>query len=138
MSDPYCLAMVLCDAVHKDSATNKFTILGTFSTVGSPEFPTVVQLSVYFAITDLGGEYELNFRIVDSQFLFDAEEEPIFEATVPIESENPLAVFEGVIGLNGAVLPKPGVYHCELLIQGEVLMSRRLIALGPDQISGGE
>lgn len=38
MAEPYCLAMVLCDAVHRDPATAKHFVMGTFSSVGATDF----------------------------------------------------------------------------------------------------
>jgi hypothetical protein len=131
MAEPYCLAMILCDNVHVDSATGKQTILGTFSAVGAKKFPANFALTVYFAITDAAeGETELTFRIVDSRHGFDDGSAPVFEHKFPIQSPSPLAVIEGRFG-GIAVLPQPGVYHCELLTGENVLMSRRLVALLP-------
>ena len=129
MSEPYCLAMVLCDAVHRDRATGKRTILGTFSAVSATEFPTSFSLSVYYAITDASGEFPVTFRIVDSAHAFDEQSEPVFQVDATLRSPSPLAVHEGVIGLSPVTLPEPGVYHCELLHGEELLMSRRLVAI---------
>ena len=137
MSEPYCLAMVLCDAVHRDSATGKHTILGTFSTLASKEFPAPLQLAVYFAITDAQGEYELVFRIVDSGHAFDDEIEPEVVLRLPVSSPSPLAVFEGHFGVQGPIR-KAGVYHCELLLNDNVLMSRRLVAVDPTSLEENE
>ena len=127
--------MVLCDNLHVDATTGKRTILGTFSTVGAQEFPAKLRFVVYFAITDAEGEWELVFRMVDSSHAFEDGVPPIFEFPIPINSPNPLAVLEGQIHVGGEI-PKPGVYHCELLCNGNVLMSRRLIAIRPSDLQG--
>ena len=129
MSQPYCLAMVLCDAVHQDRATGKFTLLGLFSTVGAHEFPADVQLCVYFAITDGDGDHQVTLRVVQSEHIFDSACEPVYEANVNVKLESPLMVLEGHFGIKDLKLPDPGVYHIELLDGDEVLMSRRLVAL---------
>jgi hypothetical protein len=132
MAQPYCLAMVLCDAAHQDPGTGKKTLLGTFSTVFSKEYPARITFAVYFAITDVDvGDYELGFRVVDSEHLFDDESDPLFDKKLASHSISPLGVCEGVLMLEGFEIPSPGVYHCELLIGNEVLMSRRLVALEP-------
>ena len=59
--------MVLCDAVHPDPATGKFTILGTFTNFASPSFPAAIQFCVYFAVTDGIGDVDLTLQLVDSQ-----------------------------------------------------------------------
>jgi hypothetical protein len=130
MSEPYCVAMVLADAVHIDPGTHKRFILGTFSTLASHSFPATLNLSVFYGLTDADqGDFEVTFRIVDSKHLFDDDSKPIFLATIPISSPSPLAVCEGVLTLQGLVIPAAGVYHCELLHRNEVLMARRLIAI---------
>ena len=130
MPDPYCVAMVLADAVHIDPGTQKRFILGTFSTLASPSFPATLNLSVYYGITDADeGDYEVTFRIVDSRHLFDDETEPLLLTTFPIHSPSPLAVCEGILSMKGLTIPAPGVYHCELMHGSEVLMSRRLVAI---------
>ena len=49
----YCLAMVICDAIRRDPATGKFTLLGTLSVVGAAEFPSQhILLAVYMPLTD--------------------------------------------------------------------------------------
>lgn len=128
MSDPYCLAMVLCDAVHRDPATGKSTILGTFSTVGAREFPAPIRLCVYWAITDAMGEVELTFRLVNAKDILDDAVEPVFSLLFPIVSPSPLSVNEGHFGLE-AKLPEQAVYHCEMLAGNNLLMSRRLVAI---------
>lgn len=126
--------MILSDSIHRDQATGKFTILGTFSTLQSEEFPAVTQLCAYWAITDAEGDYTLTFRVVDSKHLFDPDIEPVTSNDFPISAPNPLAVCEGALGLK-MVVPEPGVYHCELLIGDDLLMSRRLVALESGEIS---
>ncbi len=136
MAEPYCLAMVLSDAVYQDPTTGKFTILGTFSTVTAAEFPATLRLSVYFAITDGLGETQIRLRFVDSRSAFsdegvaassaDASENPAME----VDFVNPLMVFEAVgvmhVGISG-----PGLFHCELYAGEQILMSRRLLVVGP-------
>ena len=138
MSDPYCLAMVLCDGTHRDPATGKVTILGTFSTVTAKTYPTPVAFCVYSAVTDAIGEFTLKFQVVDSRHGFDAENEPIFSVEIVLNSPSPLAVSEGSMFVKGLVIQDPGVYHCELLHEGDVLMSRRLVAIKQVSADGGD
>ena len=99
MAEPYCLAMVLCDGVHCDPATGKHTLLGTFSTVGAPEFPAPVKFCIYFAITDLIGDLELTFRLVNSASIADENAEPVFQIPLTVQSPSPLAVCEGTVSI---------------------------------------
>jgi hypothetical protein len=72
---------------------------------------------------------------VDSKHSFDDDSQPILELQMNSHSPNPLAVIEGALG--GIVeIPESGVYHCELLAGGNVLMSRRLVALRRSDFEG--
>lgn len=131
MPEPYCLAMVLCDGVHRDATTGKFTILGTFSTLGSQEFPAKLQFCVYYSVTDGLGPTVLRLRLVDASCGIangvDGEEGVAFELSTEFDFENPLLVLETAVSI-GTVIPKEGLYHCELWAGDELLMSRRLLA----------
>ena len=139
MPEPYCLAMVLCDGIHRDAATGKFTILGTFSTFFARQFPAQAQLVVYFAVTDGLGPTTLRLRIVDAEFeIANSGEEPgkaIYEMQQEITFESPLVVMESAWGLK-TVLPNPGLYHCELFAGDDLLMSRRMLAVQAEANEG--
>jgi hypothetical protein len=124
--------MVLCDYVHRDPATGKHTILGTFSTLGAQVFPAKVSFAVYFAITDGLGPTQLRVRLVDAvSGLADAPEgdggEPVFEVSGEFDFESPLLVLEGAMRFQTDI-PRPGLYHCEMWAGDELLMSRRVLA----------
>lgn len=140
MPEPYCLAMVLCDGVHRDATTGKFTILGTFSTFAANEFPAKTQFCVYYAVTDGLGPTPLRLRLVDTKGLIngDAKDEGVvFEAATEFDFESPLLVLELGVGIVVA-LPEPGLYHCELWARDELLMSRRLLAVNKESLKEGE
>lgn len=134
MPEPYCLAMVLCDAVHRDTTTGKFTILGTFSTLGAQEFPAKVQFSVYYSVTDGLGPTNLRLRLIEAKCGITSEcghdEAVAFELATEFDFENPLLVIEATVSVI-AIIPKEGLYHCELWAGDELLMSRRLLATAP-------
>jgi hypothetical protein len=121
--------MVIADGVHRDPATGKFTIIGTFSAFFAQQFPARLQFTVYFAITDGIGPLVLSLRIVDSASLLDGADSSgvVYEfKTESIDLTSPLMVFEGVFGVQ-CNIPKPGLYHCELYADDSLLMSRRVI-----------
>lgn len=133
MADPYCLAMVLCDAVHRDPATQKFTLLGTFSNIGAPSFPAQVHFSVYFAVTDGLGPTKFRLQLIKASAGIvnacsdEPEEGRVFLTGVEVDLASPLMVLESVFFI-GVSLPEPGLYHCELWANTTVLMSRRVTA----------
>ena len=140
MPEPYCLAMVLCDNVHQDATTGKFTILGTFSTLGARTFPAKVQFAVYHAVTDGLGPTDLRLRFVNAScglINADDDEGVIFEFTQHFDFANPLLVLESRTFIR-TTIPAPGLYHCELWAGEELLMSRRVLASQVAQQAEGE
>jgi hypothetical protein len=129
--------MVLCDAVHRDLGTGKFTLLGTFSTLHALAFPASVAFSVYFAITDGQGKTTISLRLVDSESIGDPSAQPLRELPTEFEFASPLMILESVAFI-GAQVPRPGLYHCELYAGQELLMSRRLLVVNVNEESFDE
>ena len=131
MAEPYCLAMVLCDGIHRDAATGKFTLLGTFSTITAAQYPANIHFFVYFAVTDGLGRVAIRLRIVDAKEGLSGERESTEVFSSPpseMDFSDPLMVFE-VAALIQTKLPNEGLYHCELFAGDQLLMSRRLLAV---------
>lgn len=132
MAEPYCLAMVLCDNVHRDAATGKFTILGTFSTIGAQVYPLPIQFFVYFAVTDGHGDFPVRLRIASATTDISGEASDQIEVfnqkLGDMHFPSPLAVIESVAVVQ-MLLNQPGHYHCELHVGEKLLMSRRLLAV---------
>lgn len=59
-------------------------------------------------------------------------------AELEVNFPNPLMVCESTVRDISVVLPKSGVYFCELYSGTTLLMSRRLLALGPEEVEKNE
>jgi hypothetical protein len=118
--------MILCDHVHRDSATNKCSILGTFSNIVSSEFPATQGFCIYFALTDGDGKHEVRVRIQHAKHF--GTDQFQFQTTngAKIDFENPLMVLEGVFVLK-VKFDEPGLYFVELECGSQILMSRKLL-----------
>ncbi len=123
---PYTLAMIVCDSVHKDQATGKCTILGSFSSVSAKKFPAVhPSLAVYVAITDGRGKTPLRLCLVSVD-----EDDILFEGEVEVDFEDPRAVLELVFVVANIGFPKEGEYRFQLFSGTVPLLERRLVVLG--------
>ncbi len=137
MAEPYCLAMILCDGVHRDPTTGKFSILGIYDTFASCEYPAVVDLKVYFAITDGIGSCDIRLQMVHADaepFVAteiddsgDEVEGLVFQIGSEQKFGSPLEVHEQVVSVQFQ-LPAPGIYLCELWANDNPLMTRRFRA----------
>jgi hypothetical protein len=135
-TEPYCLALVLCEYAHQDSATGKWTLVNTFSVSSSEEFPFETQFYVYGVFTEVTGQTRFTWRIVDAKAdIIQLEEEP-FEYTYPElvgDVPGPLHEVEFAVQMRPS-FPRPGVYHCELWINGQLAIARRLLVVQPGEI----
>jgi hypothetical protein len=121
---PYALALIVCDAIWRDPATGKHTILGCFSTITAQEFPcTHPVLSVYAAITDGHGTVPIALRLVD----VDDEEDPVFESSSEIAFPDPRTVVELAFGATNITFPHEGEYRLQLRSGSALLMERRIL-----------
>lgn len=130
MADPYCLAMVLCDHVHRDLSTGKCTIIGTCNSFFAREFPARIAFDLYLAITDGLGPTRLAVRLVTPEYSLDQDKG---ELIIQVESdqfdiESPLVVLECAMKI-GTTVNAPGQYHCDLLINDCPIMSRRIVVV---------
>jgi hypothetical protein len=133
MADPYCLAMVLCDGVHRDRTTGKCTILGTFSVFHPTKLPAKVKFCVYAEVTDGHGKVDLTLRLTESHSLISEEEEFRWQPeSLAVQMDDPLAVYQLVFVVDTA-LPRAGQYHCELLANDTEIMARRLLVIPPPE-----
>jgi hypothetical protein len=118
---PYLLAMVVCDAVHRDPATGKHTLLGIFSSLACPGFPARhASFGVYAAVTENQATTPLRLVVAD------VDGSPIVQAEAPLPEADPRAVLEVSLTLNNVTFPAPGEYRLQLFAGGEFLGERRL------------
>ena len=60
---PYSVAILICDQVIVDEATQKKSLIGIFDRVLSQGFPTIQPVWVYAKVTDAAGEYRFRMEI---------------------------------------------------------------------------
>lgn len=118
--------MIVCDAIHRDPGTGKFTILGTFSNIFAHSYPaTHAQLFLYVALTDGRGKVPINVVLVDVE----EQQPPLFTGDIEIEFPDPRAVHELALPVPLLRIPAKGEYRFQLRAGGELLMERRIIAV---------
>lgn len=123
---PYTLAMVICDLVHRDPGTGKFTLLGCFSAITARSFPaTHPAMAIYVALTDGRGRIPIKLRLVD----VDEERQPIFELATDIEFQDPRTVMELAFYVGNIVFPSPGEYRLQLKGGDTPMMERRIVLI---------
>jgi|SRR6516164_1825001 hypothetical protein len=120
---PDVLAIVLADAVHRDLATGKNFIQGTFHGLSAASFPwTLPCMVVYLVLTEGYGETRIQLRLVDAL----ESRPPIVEAETMVSFADPLTVMEVVFPWFQVGFPEPGEYSVQLFGAGEFLREHRL------------
>jgi hypothetical protein len=136
--------MVVADHVYQDRSTGKFLIAGTFSRLwtsaprpapapNQPQtFQTTEALSrvvstagsphLYVALSDVHGAISLTLRYVDL-----SNGTNLFEMTLGTGSSDPLALTELGVPLPRLPMPHPGAYSLDVLHDGEILGSWRIV-----------
>jgi len=120
---PVVLATVLCDAIYQDPATQKCTLLGTFSTINARKFPVLHrQLAVHVVLTNGHGKCRIRLTLVGEE----EAQEPLFSREGTIEFRDPRAVAELNFTIANLKFPAPGQYRVQIFGNDELLMERRL------------
>ncbi len=118
---PIVLALVICDAVHRDPTSGKSFVLGTFAGFESSAFPTTRSVTAYVVVTAGRGVARIRVRLVDAE----GARSPIAEAEASIEFSDPRDVAEFAVYLD-AEFPEAGEYRLQLFADDEFLVERRL------------
>jgi hypothetical protein len=129
---PEVLAMTIADAAHRDGATGKFSLLGTFNAIAARSFPHVHPcMAVYLALTDGRGKTPLTLRLIDA----DEEEAPIFQIQATVDFPDPLQMVEVAFSCPRLEFRHAGEYRLQLFAGDEPLMERRLLVMSSQQMS---
>lgn len=127
MPAPLAQAVLVCDAVHRDQATGKFFLLGTFSTIFTRQFPCLHRhMCVYLVVTECRGTTPLDLRLVR----IDPDgggDQTIAALHGEITSADPLQVHEVVMRLKDLRFEQPGEYRFQLESEGSLLIEKRLV-----------
>jgi hypothetical protein len=124
---PTVQALLLADHVYADALTQKKIIAGTFNQLSSSAFPTVLQQITwaYAALTGVRGRHTVVLRYSD----LGSGEALIESSALTIEGNDPLRLNELVVQVPPLPMPHPGVYAVELLVDGEMLSSLRVVVV---------
>lgn len=123
---PQVLALVVCDAVHRDPTTGKHTLLGCFNALSCRGFPaTHPGLALHAALTEGYGRVPVEARLVRTD-----GQEVLHRLRVEVVFEDPRAVAEVTFAFREVLVPAPEELRVQVLAEGEVLAERRLRVLG--------
>jgi hypothetical protein len=129
--DPVVNAMLMCDHVHRDRSTGKYTLLGLFDAVRPTGYPgAITGVGVYLKLTNMRGAYNLSLAWVRG----DSEAELARVPTPPvIRVTDPLARVEVPIHVSTPLpVPEPGRYLLRLYANARHVQDLAIIATESD------
>jgi len=120
MITPVPLAMVLCDTVIIDKRTDKKSLIGIFSNIGTVKFPfRSNHFAIYIALTDGHGEYKGHLICSDK----DGTE--LFTTKGKIRfGTGAKTVVEMVYDIEGLLFPSEGIYTFSFYCNEELVITR--------------
>lgn len=128
---PSVVAMLVCDQIITEQATNKKSLIGVFDTFGSMTFPVLFQrLAVYIKLADAVGDYFFKLRIVKLK-----DESLIVEMGIQATVKDESQYTELALPINNIPIPEPGKYEFQLYA-GDVYLDR--ITMQALLIQGGK
>lgn len=120
-SSPVGLAIVVCDQIIEDKATNKKSLIGIFNNIASPTFPCRhPQLSVFVSLTEGHGSYQARLRITNED-----SSKVITEVTGQIQFPDVNLVAELAFNFLGLEFPAPALYSIEFYCDDSLVLERR-------------
>ena len=110
-SNPFPLAILICDSVYIDERSKKKVLVGIFDNINATEFPTEYKpLAIYARLIDAEGEYSFRFDYVQVK-----DDKLLGKASIPsVTIPDRLKVYDLVIEPPPIPLPEPGEYEFRL------------------------
>jgi hypothetical protein len=131
--EPVCTLIVFCDYVITEAISGKNSLIGTFPTLASPQFPHFVQqFFIHVTISNyVPTGQPINFAVNLKQVASGAVIGSVGSSiTVPIIKGQSLAgsgmQFNMNVPFRNVSFPAPGAYKCEVLFNGEPIGERIL------------
>jgi hypothetical protein len=118
---PSGLAIVVCDQIIEDKATNKKSLIGIFNNIASQTFPCRhPQLSVFVSLTEGRGNYDARLRIANEE-----AGTTITEVKGQIQLPDVNLVAELAFNFLGLEFVAPGLYSIEFYCDDALVLERR-------------
>ena len=131
--EPICTLVVFCDYVITEAISGKNSLIGTFPSIASPQFPFFVpQFFIHVTISNYVATGQpinvaVNLKQVASGAVIGSVGSSI---TVPVPQGQVVTSSGMHLNLNvpfrNVSFPAPGAYKCEVLLNGDLIGERIL------------
>ena len=126
---PSVLAILTCDQVIVDAASQKKTLVGVFDAVWAARFPAIQGFGFYARLTDLEGKYKFVIRVIQ----LDGEKPIGVLESHEISSTDRLGIIEMALNFPPVPFPSPGHYEFQLFAN-DVYLGRAVFSVDKLQL----
>jgi hypothetical protein len=122
---PIGIAMVICDQIIEDTATQKRSLIGLFNAIFAPSFPvTIHKLCVFVSLTQINGACPIELSCTN-----ETTGQEILKSIGNAQSNDPNAILEVGFEFDRMTFAAPGLHVFELMYEGEIVLQRRFNVL---------
>jgi hypothetical protein len=122
---PVPISLHFCDLLIVEAVTKKVSMIGSFDALFASDFPAIFpSFRVWTYLSDFTGEC-----IMTLEFLSLDEGDVVYRDDQAWFFTDKLRAHPVFFTVNDACFPAAGTYECRLLVDNEVIMSRRLTVL---------
>src|SRR5262245_3803408 len=119
---PVVLGLNLCDYVIVEERTRKVSLIGTFSGLGTAEFPALAPpFSVFAMLTDGLGSATIELIVIQME-----TNEQVYLHQAVLTFPDKVAEVRYHLRVRQCTFPTPGNYQFTLVLDGEWMAHRRL------------
>jgi hypothetical protein len=119
---PMTVGLFLCDQVIVEVGTQKVSPIGIFTGLATDGFPFLAPpFTAFAAFTDGRGEVTITLTVVQA-----ATDEEIYTQDNRVRFRDPLTELRFILRIRGCEFPAAGTYYFNLLVDGDLVASRRL------------
>ncbi len=127
---PICVAILICNEIIEDKATNNKTLVSLFNAIQAPTLPTQhPRMFIMASFTSGLGRFPVSFRITS----------PSGRELICLNGEadftDPLMTYDFVVEVRSLLLHEEGVYVVDVIVGGEPLAARRFSVVVQPQSS---
>lgn len=127
---PICVAIVICNEIIEDKATNNKTLVSLFSAIQAPSLPTQhPRMFIMASFTSGLGRFPVSFRITSPSG------QELMRINGEAEFPDPLATYDFVVEVRNLVLHEEGVHVVDVIVGGEPLAARRFSVVVQKEVS---
>ena len=119
---PIGIALIICDRVITDAATQEKTLVSTFNQVSAPSFPCIhPRMTIFVSVTNGRGTTDAAIKCVNES----EQGKTVFGMKGVIPFTDPNHVVEMSFQFNNVTFVKPGLHCIEFLCNGELILQSR-------------